>query len=79
MYISDLNKVLMYKFHYGYIKSKYGINSRLLFTDTDSLIFEIKTEAVYKDFSKDRGMFDFNNYSHKSKYYDDLIKLVVTA
>ena len=37
MCILELIKVLMYEFHYDYIKIKYGHNSRLLFTDTDSL------------------------------------------
>ena len=32
---------------------------------------EIKTEDVCKDFSKDKEMFGFSNYSTKSKYYDD--------
>ena len=50
MCILDLSKVLMYEFHYDYIKNKYGNNSRLLFTDTDSLMYEIKTEDVYEDF-----------------------------
>ena len=49
-----LNKpayVEMYEFHYDYIKNKYGKNSRLLFTDTDSLMYEITTEDAYEDFS----------------------------
>ena len=54
MCILELSKVLMYKFHYGYIKNKYSNNSRLLFTDTDSLMYEIKTEDVYKNFSNDK-------------------------
>ena len=35
MCILELSKVLMYEFHYDYIRSNYGNNSRLLFTDTD--------------------------------------------
>ena len=38
---------------------------------------DIKTTDVYEDFSKDKEMFDFSNYSAKSKYYVDLNKLVV--
>ena len=69
MSIFPLSKVLMYEFHYDYIKNKYD-NSRLLFTDTDSLMYEIKYEDVYEDFSNYKEIFDFNNYSTKSKYYD---------
>ena len=50
MCILDLIKVLMYKFHYEYIKNKGCNNSVLLFTDTDSLMYEINTEGVYEDF-----------------------------
>ena len=53
MYISNLSKVLMYKFHYDYIKNKYENKSKLFFTDTGSLMYEIKTEDVYEDFSSD--------------------------
>ena len=53
MYISNLSKVLMYKFHYDYIKNKYDNKSKLFFTDTGSLMYEIKTEDVYEDLSSD--------------------------
>ena len=49
MCILELNKVLMYEFHYDYIKNKYDNESNLLFTDTDSLMYEIKTKDFYKD------------------------------
>ena len=38
MYILDLDKVLMYNFHYDCIKNKYAKSSRLLLNDTDSYI-----------------------------------------
>ena len=53
MSILDLSKALMYNFHYEYIKPKYGNNTSLLFTDTDSLCYEIKTKDFYKDISDD--------------------------
>ena len=46
MCILDLSKVLIYEFHFDYIKNKYDNKSKLLFTDTDSLMYEIKTEDV---------------------------------
>ena len=48
MCILELSKVLMYEFHYDYIKNKYGSKSRLLVTDTDSLMYEIKIEDVFE-------------------------------
>ena len=38
----------MYEFHYKYTNSKY--NAKLLFTSTDSLIYEIETKDVYEGF-----------------------------
>ena len=39
----DLTEVWMYEFDYDYVKKEYGNNVRLLFIDTDSLMYEIKT------------------------------------
>ena len=66
----------MYEFHLDYIKNQYDNNLRLLFRDTDcSLMYIIKN--VFEDFCNDKKMFDFRNYLTKSKYFDDLNKLVV--
>ena len=54
MPILELSKGLIYEFHYDYIKNKYGNNPRLSFTDTDSFMYEIKTEDDNKDYSDDK-------------------------
>ena len=51
--ILDLSKSFVYDFHYNYIKTKYGDNAKLLFTDIDSLAYEIKTKEFYKDINPD--------------------------
>ena len=66
----------MYEFHFDYITNKYGNNTRLLLTDTDNLMYQIKMEDVYEDFSNNREMLSFSNYSTKSKYYDNSNKLL---
>ena len=58
----------MYEFHYKYIKSKF--DAKLLFTDTDSLVYEIKTEDVYEDFYRDKHLFDFSDIPLNSKFFD---------
>ena len=58
--ILDLTKLLMYEFHYKYTKSKF--DAKVLFTDTDSLVYEIKRKDVYKDFYQDKNLFDFSKF-----------------
>ena len=62
--ILDVSKTLMYGFHYDYIRPKYGDKAQLLFTDTDSLCYEIETEDFFKDISPDvESTFDTSNFS----------------
>ena len=77
MCILDLSKVLMYDFHYNFIKAKYGERAKLLFTDTDSLCYHILTDDVYEDLYNHKDMFDNSDYSKSSKFYFDENKKVI--
>ena len=77
MCILDLSKTLMYDFHYNCIRKKYGDKARLLFTDTDSLTYEIEAEDVYEDFWNDKDKFDNSDYSESSPYFDKTNKKVI--
>ena len=63
MSILELSKIIMFDFHYKYIKPKYGNKAKLLFTDTDSFLYEIQTEDFYKDIAGDvKDRFDTSDY-----------------
>ena len=73
--VPDLSKWMMYDFHYNFIKKNF--DPELLFTDTDSLTYEIKSENVYEKFFKWKDLFDFSNYSKDSKFFDETNKKVI--
>ena len=61
--ILDLSKIVMYEFHFDYMKPKYGQNLKLCYMDTDSLVYHIKTEDFYEDIAKDlKARFDTSGY-----------------
>ena len=49
----------------------------MLFTDTDSLTYEIKSKDVYEEFFKWKDLFDFSNYSKDSKFFNETNKKVI--
>ena len=51
--ILDLGKTVMYEFQFDYVKPKYGKKAKLCYMDTDSFIFQVKTEDIYRDIEED--------------------------
>ena len=62
--------MLTYQFNYDYVLNTFD-NVKLLFTDTDSLVYEIKGSYIYEQCFKDKELFDFSGYDKNSVYFDD--------
>ena len=58
----------MYQFHYDYVLKTFD-DVKLLFTDTDSLVYEIKNGKVYDQCFKDKHLFNFSEYPRDSIYF----------
>ena len=65
----------MYDFHYGFIKPKHGTNAQFLFTDTDSLCYEIKCEDFYQEMYDNKDFFDLSDMP--GKFRDNTNKKVL--
>jgi hypothetical protein len=75
--ILELSKLLMYQFHYDYIKKTYGNRAKLLFTDTDSLTYHIKTDNLYDDMKNGLDWYDTSNFAPDHPLYSTVNKKVV--
>ena len=65
--VRNLSKWKMHDFHYNFIENNF--NAELLFTDTDSLTYKIKSEIVFEEFFKWKDLFDFSNYYSKDSVF----------
>src|SRR5438128_8546152 len=59
--VLGLSKLLMYRFWYGYVKRRYGDKAKLGYMDTDSFIFLVETEDIYKDMAERPDIFDLTD------------------
>ena len=72
--VLNLSKHLMYDWYYNSLKKRYGENCTLLYTDTDSLLVDIKTEGAYKDMAEIKDDYDFSDYPKDHPFYDETNK-----
>ena len=73
--VLELSKWLMYDFHYNFIKKH--VDTELLFTDTDSLTYQVNSKDGYEEFFKRKSLFEFSNYPKDSKFFDPTNKKVI--
>ena len=75
--ILDISKLLMYDFHYNHMKVNYGEGVKLLFTDTDSLCYEIHTNDIYSDMATHIEFYDTSDYPSNHPLYSNVNKKVL--
>ena len=76
--VLGLSKLHMYKFWYGYVKEKYGDKARLGYMDTDSFIYHVETEDIYKDMAERPDLFDLNDTKTIGLFKDETPGNVIT-
>src|SRR5207248_736810 len=76
--VLGLSKLLMYRFWYGYVKERYGDNAQLGYMDTDSFIFQVETEDIYKGMAERPDLFDLNNTKTIGLFKDKTLGNVIT-
>ena len=76
--VLELSKLHMYDFHYNHMKSKYPYTNqlKLLFTDTDSLAYAVKTDDIYSDMAVD-NKYDFSEYPLNHPLYSTSSKKAI--
>jgi len=66
--ILDLSKIYLYEFHYEYMFSLYRDKCKIMYTDTDNLVYHIECENVYEKMKRDIARFDTSDYPVDNAY-----------
>ena len=75
--VLELSKTLMYNFYYSHLEPKYGSNCQLLYTDTDSLLLNIRTEDVYKDMGDNLDYYDTSDFPKDHPLHSQINKMAL--
>lgn len=72
MTILDLSKIIVYEFH-EYMIQMYQSNCKMLYTDTDSLIYLVTCDDIYKDIKNNIQRYDTSGYDPNNQYNIPLV------
>lgn len=75
--VLELSKLLIYDFHYNVILKKYSDKARLLFIDTDSLTYHVRTQDIYQDMKEMQDFYDTSEYPKGHFLYSEVNKKVL--
>ncbi|XP_026824313.1 uncharacterized protein LOC113561693 [Ooceraea biroi] len=71
--ILDISKVCLYEFHHEYMLPLYHDKCKVVYTDTDSLIYHIECDDVYEQMKRDIPRFDTSDYASDNIYNIPLV------
>ena len=74
--ILELSKIVLYEFHYNEMKPNFGEGFKVVYKDTDSLLYRIDTDDFYSDMESFKHLFDLSDYPQNHKLFDSTNKKV---
>ena len=77
MFVLEFSKTLMYDFYYNHLEPRYGSNCQLLYTDTDSLLLDIKAKDNYKDMGEHLDYYDTSDFPKDHPLHSQMNKKVL--
>ncbi|XP_076675420.1 uncharacterized protein LOC143372757 [Andrena cerasifolii] len=68
MCILDISKICLYEFHHEYMSPLHGQKCKILYTDTDSLIYHIQCDDIYETMKHNIDRFNTSDYPTNNVY-----------
>ncbi|KYN09985.1 hypothetical protein ALC57_17889 [Trachymyrmex cornetzi] len=68
MCILDISKTCLYEFHHEYMAPVFREKCKIMYTDTDSLIYHVECDDIYDVMKRDINRFDTSDYAVDNAY-----------
>lgn len=77
--ILELSKMIMYAYYFDVLKEAFGSRIKLLYTDTDSFVLELKSDDLLRDLNAIRHTLDTSNFIKSGHYLSELYSRQFTS